>query len=637
MFMKQAGLLIAPLIAFAGLVQADPALPFIPANVFNVTNYGAIPNGGKDNTTNIQNTIAAAEMAGGGTVEIPAGAFLSGQINLSNSIRLQVDTNALLQMLPYGAYPGSSGEFIYCNNVHDLEISGGGTIDGQGAAWWAAYATNSKLARPLLLDLYSCNRLFIHDITFQNPPYHHCGIRNNGGNITISNLTESAPSTSPNTDGLDFVGTNCVIENCHISVGDDNIALGSTGPLNGLVISNCAFGSGHGVSIGSTVTDGITNLTVINCSFNGTVNGIRMKCAQDVSTTVVNLNYLNLSMTNVGLPMAIWTYYNINETPTDITPAEVLATTSSNVNSTTPRWSNITISNLNIISGSGSAIGGIIWGPTEWPISNLTLVCITNNAPNTFDLYNVYGVNIIDSKFNFSSGATFTLCNAGVIISNTFPIGNVETLTGAASANSLAFYNAPASMSSTNLLAANPVTLGGSVLTNTGNLALPASTVQNFSLGTNGSTIAVTGNLTLNSTLNFAAVGGFTATNYTLFSYTGALSGQPVLGATPAEFPDYTYSLNSNTVGKVMLVVSPPSPPSFGSVSFAGSNGSIVMSGAGGVSNGTYCVLTSTNIALPLNQWLPVATNQFDRNGNFIFTNPVQTNLWQRYFRLQLP
>jgi hypothetical protein len=95
------------------LVQADPALPFIPANVFNVTNYGAIPNGGKDNTTNIQNTIAAAEMAGGGTVEIPAGAFLSGQINLSNSIRLQVDTNALLQMLPYGAYPGSSGEFTW--------------------------------------------------------------------------------------------------------------------------------------------------------------------------------------------------------------------------------------------------------------------------------------------------------------------------------------------------------------------------------------------------------------------------------------------------------------------------------------------------------------------------------------------
>ena len=616
---------------------ANPTLPAIPANIFNVTNYGAIGNGAKDNTTNIANAISAAVAAGGGTVEIPAGAFLSGPITLYSSIHLQVDTNALLQMLPYGTYPGSSSQFIYCKNVQDLEISGGGTIDGQGAAWWAAYANNSSLSRPLLLQLYSADRLFIHDITFQNPPYHHCGIRDNGGNITISNLTESAPSTSPNTDGLDFVGTNCLIENCHISVGDDNIAMGATGPLNGLVISNCAFGSGHGVSIGSSISYGISNLTVINCTFNGTVNGIRMKCDQDGSAAVKNLNYLNLTMTNVGLPIVIWTYYNITETPTGITPAEVLGTTPGSVNSTTPRWSGITLSNLNITSGGSSKIGGIIWGPTEWPISNLTLVCITNNAPNTFDLYNVRGVQIIDSQFNFGSGDTFTLCNAGVTISNTVPGSGVETITGASSANSLALYNAIASMSSTNLFAANPITISGSVLNNNASLTLPGSTAQNFSLGTNSSTIAVTGNLTLNSTLNITNAGGFTATNYTLFTYTGALSGQPALGATPAGFAGYTYELNTSTAKQVLLVVSPPSPPGFGSASLVSSNGSLILSGSGGVTNGAYQVLASTNIALPLNQWTPIATNQFDSSGNFIFTNAVPTNAPQRFFLLQEP
>jgi len=617
-----------------------PLLPVIPANNFLVTSYGAVGDGKTVNTAAISNTISAAVAAGGGTVEFPAATntYLSGPITLYGSIKLQVDAGAELQMLPHGTFPAITTNsdnnvytFIFCQNVHDLEICGGGTIDGQGAAWWAANVSSP----PMLLDLLSCDRLFIHDITFQNSPYHHCGIRDKSGNITISNLTVSAPSTSPNTDGLDFVGTNGLIENCHISVGDDNIALGSTGPLIGLVITNCAFGSGHGVSIGSTVTDGITNLTVVNCSFNGTVNGIRMKCDSDASSPVTNLNYLNLSMTNVELPIVIYTYYNVTETPDNITTAEVLAQLEP-VNSTTPKWSGITISNLNIISGSSSKIGGIIWGPVEWPISNLSLVCITNNAPGAFDLYNVYGVQIINSQFNFSSGDTFTLCNAGVTISNTVSGGPVETINGAGSANSLALYNASVSMGGASPLTANPITISGGVLATTN--TFPASTTQNFFLGANSSTIAVTGNLTLDSTLNIAGAGGFTATNYTLFTYTGTAGGQPVLGATPAGFEGYTYSLFTNTAAKeVLLEVSPPSPPSFGSASFNSSNGSLILSGASGATNGAYNVLTSTNIALPLNQWTPIATNQFNSSGNFIFTNAVQTNVSQRFFLLQLP
>jgi polygalacturonase len=465
-------------LAFAGWVQAqavNPALPAIPANHFNVTNYGAIGNGLKDNTANIQNAINAASAAGG-IVEIPAGTFLSGPITLYSSIRLQVDTNALLQMLPYGTYPGGSTgaqTFIYCDNVHDLEICGGGVIDGQGAAWWAVYATNTSLVRPMMLNLYSCNRLFIHDITFQNPPYHHCGLRGNGGNITISNLTVHTPARSPNTDGLNFVGTNSVIENCHISVGDDNIAMGSTGPINGLLITDCAFGAGHGVSIGSGISRGITNLTVANCTFNGTGNGIRIKCPQGRSARLKNLNYLNLTMTNVNLPIVIYSYYNVTGTPHKITPDQVLAASNkAPVTRATPVWSDITISNLTVSSPSND-IGGIIWGPAEMPISNLTLSHVTITAPKTFDLYNVRGVKIIDSQFNFASGDDLTLCNAGVTISNTVPAGRAVTIGGAVGNNSLALYNATASVSSANLFSAKPITINGSVLTNASNLKQP--------------------------------------------------------------------------------------------------------------------------------------------------------------------
>lgn len=165
---------MAALFIAGAVCGAAPPLPVIPANNFNVTNYGAKGDGLTDNTAAISNAISAAVAAKGGTVEFPAAAasYLSGPITLYGNINLQVDANATLQMLPYGTYPASSCQFIYCDKVQNVEICGGGTIDGQGQAWWVAYTNNSSLSRPLLLQLESCVGLYIHDITFQNPPYH---------------------------------------------------------------------------------------------------------------------------------------------------------------------------------------------------------------------------------------------------------------------------------------------------------------------------------------------------------------------------------------------------------------------------------------------------------------------------------
>jgi hypothetical protein len=639
--------IIGAMLGFAGWVHAqavNPTLPTIPANNFNVLNYGAVYDGKTDNFTAISNAIVAAAKAGGGTIEFPAGTntYLSGPITLVSSIRLQVDTGAELQMTPYLTFPGASNQFLYCKNVHDVEIDGGGVIDGQGQAWWTAYGSNPNLSRPLLAQLYSVNRLYIHNITFQNPPYHHIGIRDNGGNVTISNLTESAPSTSPNTDGIDFVATNSVIENCHINVGDDNIAMGSTGPLVGLVISNCVFSNGHGVSVGSGVTDGISNVTVINCSFNGTVNGIRMKCDQDAAAIVTNMNYLNIAMTNVQLPICIWTYYDVTETPTSVTTSEVLSEPANPINSTTPRWGGILISNLNIVAGASSKIGGILWGPVEWPFTNVTLMHVTNNGPTSFQIYNAYGVNLIDSQFNITSGSTFSLCNGGLTVSNSAAGASSQSVSGATSANRLALYSQNMSMTSPNLLSATPVVLSNSILTDSESINQPSTTTQNFDVGTGAATIAVGGNLTLNSTLNIAPGAGFTTGNYTLFTYTGSLSGTPVLGSTPTGFEGYSYSLNTSTPGQVILQVSPPSPPTFSVANLAsdglGDGGyNIVLGGSGGVINGKYYVLTSTNVTLPLDEWSLVATNFFNAQGNFTFTNQVQTGDEQRYFQVLIP
>jgi hypothetical protein len=75
---------------------------------------------------------------------------------------------------------------------------------------------------------------------------------------------------------------------------------------------------------------------------------------------------------------------------------------------------------------------------------------------------------------------------------------------------------------------------------------------------------------------------------------------------------------------------------SIGSILRSGDgSGGFILSGGGGASNGTYYVLTSSNPLAPLNLWMSVATNQFDGNGDFIFTNAAQTNAVQQFYRLQ--
>jgi polygalacturonase len=70
--------------------DSAPAIPLpeIPERIFDVTKFGAVTNGQTLNTGAIQKTIDAAEQAGGGTVLIPAGQFISGPVKLQSNIRL---------------------------------------------------------------------------------------------------------------------------------------------------------------------------------------------------------------------------------------------------------------------------------------------------------------------------------------------------------------------------------------------------------------------------------------------------------------------------------------------------------------------------------------------------------------------
>lgn len=85
----------------------------------------------------------------------------------------------------------------------------------------------------------------------------------------------------------------------------------------------------------------------------------------------------------------------------------------------------------------------------------------------------------------------------------------------------------------------------------------------------------------------------------------------------------------------VSLVVSGPPAPFITAVSLSGTN--LVLSGTNGPAGGTYSLLSSTNVALPLSDWTAVGSGVFDTNGNFTLTNGLDASFPQRFLRLQVP
>jgi polygalacturonase len=618
----------------AGLARAGtPALPNIPAYTTNVAQapYNARADGSTTNTTAIQSAINDVSAKGGGTVEIPGpGVYLTGPLTMKSKINLQIDAGATLRMLPKTSWSGTS-PLLKLSSLHDVEISGGGGIDGQGADWWADNAGSGLY----MIYFTSCNTVLVQNVTVSNAPKQQIVFKSsNGGNITIQGVTIRAPSShaatpSHNTDGIDLVGTNCLIQDCNISTGDDNIALGSSSsgvPAADILVANCTFGDGHGMTIGSNTAGGVSNLTVINCTFSGTDCGIRMK--SDNATNggggegglAQNLYYYNLGMTNVRYqPILIYSYYNVDSSPTGITPAtaagEPVGTNS------IPAWRNIVISNLwATVANGGDA--GMIWGRTETPVTNVTLLRLNISASGSFKLYNLKDVRIADSQIKVTGGDnTVSLYNAQFTLTNSSPATNVFSMDGLAGANSLALYNARGAMSDSTLVGINPLTLSASTLSNSTGLVLPAATSVNFVLSTNNAAVAVAGNLALNSTLNITNSGALSPGTFTLFTYTGSLSGSPILGARPA---GYNYSLDTNTAKQVSLKVMPTNATS--TLWSAGmSSDSRFGFNVTGASGCHYAVQASTN----LSDWTSLLTNP----APFTFTDTNTPIFRNRFYR----
>jgi polygalacturonase len=250
----------------------------------------------------------------------------------------------------------------------------------------------------------------------------HIAISGRSTDVTVRNVTIRAnPSTDPvnpghNTDACDVSAKNVLIEGCDVSVGDDDFTCG--GGTSDVLITNCTYGYGHGVSIGSPTSGGVSNLTVVNCSFNNTEAGIRIKSDRDRGGYLHDLSYMNLRMANVGCPILIYASYMATNPVfrglNKVTPEIAASYPASEVGRRTPIYRDITFSNITATVPPGRR-AGLIWGLPEMNVTNVLLQQVDIRADLPFGIYNAQGVKVVDSKIITPEGINqFATTNAQI-------------------------------------------------------------------------------------------------------------------------------------------------------------------------------------------------------------------------------
>ncbi|MGF7047687.1 polygalacturonase [Paenibacillus sp. DS2015] len=301
-------------------------------NVYNIVDYGAIRNSGTLATEAIASAIEAASNAGGGTVHIPAGTFLTGAIIMKSNIELNLSPGAILSFstnpedypVVVSRWEGVKKEVyascVYGEDLRNISITGSGTLEGNGQAWWDLFRNNRenlKYPRPKLISFDRCQRVTMKDVTLLNSPSWTvnpiaCY------DVTIDNVSILNPADSPNTDGINPEScSNVRISNCNIDVGDDCIAIKAGTedtkeriPCENITITNCTMVHGHGaVVLGSEMSGDIRNVTISNCIFKQTDRGIRMKSRRGRGGTIEDIRISNIVMEDVICPFTMNLYY----------------------------------------------------------------------------------------------------------------------------------------------------------------------------------------------------------------------------------------------------------------------------------------------------------------------------------------
>ncbi len=355
--------------------------------VFTITNYGAVDDPKISSADAFHRAIANCQKAGGGIVRVPAGHFLTGPMDMVDNMTLQVDRGAVVLFETNRAeYPDITSRWegltengphplLFANGLTNIAITGPGTFDGQGAAWWA----NMDLAehgnarpdrpirrRPMLVQIKNCKNVRIDGPSFINSPFWAVHLLYSE-NIDVGNCKMINPPTSPNTDGLNTDSCrHVVVHDCFADVGDDGFGIKSgrdeegrklNRPTEDVTYLRCHVAHGHSVcSIGSEESGGVRHVRFIDCDGDGTDNGIRIKSTRGRGGVVEDIVASNIRLRNVRTAII----FSLRYTKTPVEP----------FSERTPQFRDI---HIDRVTATNSGRCCVIEGLEECPIQNVTL------------------------------------------------------------------------------------------------------------------------------------------------------------------------------------------------------------------------------------------------------------------------
>lgn len=438
---RRLGLIGVGLLIFGAVALSAPRLSFA-AGVFNIRTYGAAGNGSTNDTAAVQKAIDAANAAGGGTVEAPAGTYLiANSLHMKSNITLQLDSGSTFlgaggtgYDAPEPAGPNNAWSvyqdaahshfhdaMIWGDGVSNVTFTGSGTIDG-GGHFNAGNASPGQADKDI--SLINCSNVTLNGIKVTRGG-HFGAILQGCDHITSDHFDVEEASDRDGWDVID--STNVTITNLTAHGSDDGLAfksdwaLGRTGSNGPTTVTGANLSSGccNALMFGSETCGDFTNFHFEGISISSAgKSGLGMVSSDGAHFN--NINYDNIQMSGPIAGLLMEKVWNRDRCGTNPPPGSITNVHYSNITaSTTLRtfsptlWgmdathniSDVTFDNVHFtLPGGGSGNPDVLPSNSNTTGLGYNPISIGTRPAYGLFMHNVDGILINNSSFTATGG-----------------------------------------------------------------------------------------------------------------------------------------------------------------------------------------------------------------------------------------
>ena len=284
-----------------------------------------------------------------------------------------------------------------------------------------------------------------------------------------------------------------------------------------------------------------------------------------------------------------------------------------------------TVTFSNVISGPG----GFYWDN----YNNTVVFTATNTYQGITELLSGRTLALAGNG-SISDSTNITLTGATVDVTKrtdqTLTLALGQTLQGNGTVNGSLTVGAGATVSPGGTGAIGTITVSS-------NVVLTGTTIMEVNkTAATSDLITSPGNIAYSGTLNVANLAGTLAVGDSFVLFNGATySGAFANINPPTPGPGLIWNTASLTSNGTLKIAGAAVPPTIKDITVSG--GSVVLSGTNNDgSGGTYHILSSNNITLPIASWTVLTNGTFSASGTFTFTNST-SGIQNRFFILKVP